>query len=111
MADEKVQKTTHRNVLESLLKNGATTREKVSSLNGDFGQAIADAEQKHNLHPAAFKMLAKIHKMAQTNPAKAAELVRCFDTYRDEVELDKLLVPDLPGMADGEKEPDQEHLH
>lgn len=96
MADEAKDKATKLpplSVLKSLLKQSATAASKVSELNGDVGQAIASAVEKHNLHASAFKTARKLEKM---DPVKLNAWLTHFDDYRAKLELDKKAGDSLP---------------
>lgn len=96
------------NVLDILIRKGNTTRDKVGTLNGDYGEAIADAVDKHNLHASAFKLAAKLKRM---DPVKLNAFLTHFDDYRGKLGIDALAAPDLPGVepepaAEPEPEPE-----
>ncbi len=99
-------------VLVKLLNKQRSIKADMDEAKGEIGQAIADAVDKHNLHPGAFKMVAKLQRM---DAVKLMAFLTHFDDYRTKLELDKLAAPDLPGMGDGgagdddsEKEPEPE---
>lgn len=88
-------------LLASLLSQSKSNASEIAELKGEYGQVIADAVSKHNLHAAAFK-LAK--KLAGYDAVKLSAFLVHFDDYRTKLELDKMAGDPLP-MEEPEEEP------
>lgn len=86
-------------VLASLVSQVETMKAKSSTINGELGEKIASAVDKHNLHAGAFKLMCKLKKM---DAVKLMAWLTHFDDYREKLQLDKLVAADLPGMDEAE---------
>lgn len=105
MADDMTIKLPGAPTLRTLVNKGATARSKIATLNGDYGELIADAVDKHNLHAAAFKLVAKLQRQ---DPVKLYAFLTHFDDYRQKLELDKIAGAAFPGMEDDDIDTDHD---
>lgn len=100
MATENVTKLPPVSILRSLISKSKTNASKTAELNGDTGQAISNAVDKHGLHAAAFKLVRKLERMGAV---KLMAFLTHMDDYRAKLQLDKLAAADIPGLGeDGE---------
>lgn len=93
MTEDKAEKMPGVKLLEGLISKGKTTKDKVATLNGTYGETISDAVENHNLHAGAFKTVAKLQRM---DPVKLNAWLTHFDDYRDKLKIDDLAAVDLP---------------
>lgn len=93
-------------VLKTCLTRASKLDSDMTESRGELGQFIKEAEEKHNIHRKAFKLIRQLDRMDQT---KLAEFLRHFDHYRDVVALDDKAGTDMFGddETDGQ---DQEDL-
>lgn len=93
-------------VLKTCLSRASKIDADLTESRGELGAFIKEAEEKHNIHRKAFKLIRQLDRMDQT---KLAEFIRHFDHYRDVVELDKKAGIDLFG-DEGEDDVRPPHL-
>lgn len=87
--------------LLGLMKDAGTIGGKLASLRGDIGALVKNAEEDHNIHRGAFKLVCKLERM---DPTKRAEFLRHLDHYRHIADLDDqpdLLLSGDDGDAEG----------
>ena len=87
MADEIAVKLPSDNVLKRLSKLGHEAKAKSQALNGEYGSALKEAQDKHNLHIQAFK---HVNKLSRMEPTRLAEFLLHEDAYREKLKLDDL---------------------
>ncbi len=104
MADEIAVKLPSDNVLKRLSKLGHEAKAKSQALNGEYGSALKEAQDKHNLHIQAFKHVDKLSRM---EPTRLAEFLLHEDAYREKLKLDDIAGASLFGAeGDGAEEDD-----
>lgn len=101
-------------VLKTCLTRASKIDSDLSESRGELGSFIKEAEEKHNIHRKAFKLIRQLDRMDQT---KLAEFIRHFDHYRKVVKLDDKAGSDLfggdadqPGSGSDEADVRPEHL-
>lgn len=87
-------------VLQTLHNASVDTKTRVQTANGELGQKIADAEDKHGLHAKAFKAISKLAKM---DSAALNIYLTHFDDYRAKMKLDDLAGQDAFNGETGKK--------
>lgn len=102
-SDDKVELIPSSNVLKRLAKLSVQTSDKVSTLNGDYGEEIAKAVDKHGLDTAAFAIAKRLFKKLTKDPVKGGRMLRNTLLYIDSMELEAMAATELP-MGDGAEE-------
>jgi len=104
-SDETTVKLPSPRILATLVRLTNETKDMVGTAAGVLGQSIKDAAERHNLHPAAFKLAARLKRM---DPVKLNAFLTHFDDYRDKLKLDDMKAADLPGLDEDDKKGEEE---
>lgn len=102
-----VSKLPSKRILQALLRQVSEASAKTSDINGTVGKSIKDAAEKHNLHPQAFKLIARLKRM---DPVKLRGYLDHFDAYRDTLKVDDLKAKDIPGLIEGDEAGETEQV-
>lgn len=79
-------------VLKSVISRMNGAKAKMDEARGDLGSIIKNAEDSHNIHRAALKLVAKLEKM---DSAKLSDWLAHFDHYRQVRGLDQMAGPSM----------------
>jgi hypothetical protein len=82
-------------VLKHLCDLSDTMKARSQSATGSIGQAIKDAADKKNLHPAAFKIVNRWREIGRDDPIKLRMLLDMVDAYRDMLKIDSMASRDM----------------
>lgn len=88
-------------VLKSVISRMNGAKAKMDEARGDLGSIIKNAEDSHNIHRAALKLVAKLEKM---DSAKLSDWLAHFDHYRQVRGLDEMAGPNMFDAADEDED-------
>ena len=86
-------------VLKTCMSRAGKIEADLAESRGDLGSFVKEAEDKHNIHRKAFKLIRQLDRMDET---KLAEFLRHFDHYRKVAKIDEKAGVDMFDDAAGE---------